>query len=299
MSWHCSQALVEEFSDLNCLDIESCVQLKKIRTAEKSFYDVKKRGFYDHSRSGTMLEPSMVSHGAERWILYLEDSLVKTSHVQEKGQGLTEKDPGFGEKWRESLEKFGLPQSSLKTVLFCEHAGLIESSKIWPFWGMMRNGAVYQRKMLERPIKGTGSGLLPTPSANSYGTNQGGGTGRKGKVRPSLQTMAKQNKWPTPMNVDHRDLSIKAVQKADLMNQQVRLSGRVKWPTPKVGGMKLRKQSCNDATEEGVKSMRSGHGGQLNPTWVEWLMGWPEGWTDLKPLAMDKCQEWLRQHGRY
>ena len=23
-------------------------------------------------------------------------------------------------------------------------------------------------------------------------------------------------------------------------------------------------------------------GGSLNPTWVEWLMGYPEGWTDLK-----------------
>ena len=22
-------------------------------------------------------------------------------------------------------------------------------------------------------------------------------------------------------------------------------------------------------------------GGQLNPTWVEWLMGFPTGWTDL------------------
>ena len=22
--------------------------------------------------------------------------------------------------------------------------------------------------------------------------------------------------------------------------------------------------------------------GKLNPTWVEWLMGFPEGWTDLK-----------------
>ena len=22
--------------------------------------------------------------------------------------------------------------------------------------------------------------------------------------------------------------------------------------------------------------------GQLNPTWVEWLMGFPEGWTDLE-----------------
>jgi len=30
------------------------------------------------------------------------------------------------------------------------------------------------------------------------------------------------------------------------------------------------------------------HGGQLNPEWVEWLMGWPIGWTDLRPLEMDK-----------
>ena len=36
--------------------------------------------------------------------------------------------------------------------------------------------------------------------------------------------------------------------------------------------------------------------GQLNPEWVEWFMGWPIGWTELKPLAMGKFQEWLRQH---
>jgi len=31
------------------------------------------------------------------------------------------------------------------------------------------------------------------------------------------------------------------------------------------------------AEDEGVKV------GALNPTWVEWLMGFPLGWTDLKP----------------
>ena len=40
-------------------------------------------------------------------------------------------------------------------------------------------------------------------------------------------------------------------------------------------------------------------GGQLNPDWVEWLMGWPEGWTDLKPLGMDKFQVWLDSHGTH
>jgi hypothetical protein len=39
--------------------------------------------------------------------------------------------------------------------------------------------------------------------------------------------------------------------------------------------------------------------GQLNPTWVEWLMGWPLGWTDLNALEMDKFQSWLRLHGDF
>src|SRR5574342_420320 len=29
-------------------------------------------------------------------------------------------------------------------------------------------------------------------------------------------------------------------------------------------------------------------GGFMNPMWGEWMMGWILGWTELKPLAMDK-----------
>lgn len=36
--------------------------------------------------------------------------------------------------------------------------------------------------------------------------------------------------------------------------------------------------------------------GPMNPEWVEWLMGWPIGWTELKPLAMDRFREWQQQH---
>lgn len=34
-----------------------------------------------------------------------------------------------------------------------------------------------------------------------------------------------------------------------------------------------------------------------NPPFWESLMGWPIGWTDLRPLEMDKCQQWLHSHG--
>ena len=39
-------------------------------------------------------------------------------------------------------------------------------------------------------------------------------------------------------------------------------------------------------------------GGPLNPTWCEWFMGWPLGWTELKPLGTGKFQRWLGSHGR-
>lgn len=40
-------------------------------------------------------------------------------------------------------------------------------------------------------------------------------------------------------------------------------------------------------------------GGPLNPTWTEWLMGWPSRWTELAPLAMARFREWQQQHGIY
>jgi len=36
---------------------------------------------------------------------------------------------------------------------------------------------------------------------------------------------------------------------------------------------------------------------RLNPAWVEWLMGWPLGWTDLRPLETDKSPNARQRRG--
>ena len=40
-------------------------------------------------------------------------------------------------------------------------------------------------------------------------------------------------------------------------------------------------------------------GGLIHPEFTEWLMGWPIGWTDYKPLGTDRFQEWRHAHGNY
>jgi hypothetical protein len=39
-------------------------------------------------------------------------------------------------------------------------------------------------------------------------------------------------------------------------------------------------------------------GGKPNPEYVEWMMGWPIGWTALEGLETDKFRQWLDSHGK-
>ena len=35
-------------------------------------------------------------------------------------------------------------------------------------------------------------------------------------------------------------------------------------------------------------------GGTPNPYWIEWLMGWPIGWTAVEPWATGRYQQFMR-----
>lgn len=49
--------------------------------------------------------------------------------------------------------------------------------------------------------------------------------------------------------------------------------------------------------ERNTKPLNAEVGGPLNPSWVEWLMGWPIGWTDLSASATDSFRKWCASHG--
>ena len=55
------------------------------------------------------------------------------------------------------------------------------------------------------------------------------------------------------------------------------------WPTPRQRDWKGQTQRGTHAPGDGICNALGVTGGQLNPTWVEWIMGFPTGWTDLRP----------------
>jgi hypothetical protein len=128
-------------------------------------------------------------------------SPARTSPSPEGRPGSTGGARVFGASTFDSLTFFDRATSSWRTfatsLLATAADGSEEFSGTWPRAGMTRNGTVSRLAPLAPLTGGTASGLLPTPSAVSYGSNRGGSAGRTGPVRPSLQTMAAKNLWPS------------------------------------------------------------------------------------------------------
>ena len=53
------------------------------------------------------------------------------------------------------------------------------------------------------------------------------------------------------------------------------------WPTPRYGGFGTSEAGAKHGDLEAVVANETDTKGQLNPDWVEKLMGFPAGWTRL------------------
>jgi hypothetical protein len=235
------------------------------------------------SRFGMTFKPLTADRGEAVLMSYLEAFPVKTSPQQEKEPESKESDLACGEKWHGWSAKFDPHTSTLRTAqcsLLEEEPELLQTL---PRSGMTRSGMLWERQTLVLRTSETESGLWPTPCLPGNG-----GTNGKAKLKEML-------KWPTPTvcgNYNRKGLSETS---GDGLATAVS-----KWPTPRTAGMCGGTGSWEllnkNTTIKEARQMGAGNGGTLNPTWVEWLMGWPLGWTDLKPLEMDKFQQWQQQH---
>ena len=117
------------------------------------------------------------------------------------------------------------------------------------------------------------SGMLPTPTATDYGSNKSASKGSA--VRPSLQSMVRHGMLPTPMARDYRtSQGPREGHQLGLNEAAVMLSTPTTQDASNNGGPSQHNRN--------TKPLNAQLGGRLNPRFVEQMMGFPTGWTDLE-----------------
>jgi hypothetical protein len=119
--------------------------------------------------------------------------------------------------------------------------------------------------------------------------------------KPSTEDVLQGRLWPTPRSFDADTKSTPNAQKHRLEFGDLMLTDAVKaWEEGEPGDLKaaraalLTSSTPSPETGSGQSSEPSSPsqaGGQLNPTWVEWLMGFPLGWTASGVSAMPSSRK--------
>jgi hypothetical protein len=225
--------------------------------------------------SACLIHPST----PDKWIASMRDSLAKTLALLESKQAyLREPDQVFTAKSCALLAWFDQNSCSWRTY---QQSFLTDSepySETWPRWGMTQGGSAYAHPMSERRITetdGSYSPAIPTPCAGDWR-----GAAKLETLNRKLDQglrghMGQLPNWtrmfPTPNASDSRDrgnMSQPSIQRRAAIGKQLNLS-MVVHPTS----------------------------GQLNPSWVEWLMGFPIGFTVSKGWATPKSRSKPQPHG--
>ncbi|MDT6962880.1 hypothetical protein QTN24_15375 [Cupriavidus sp. SZY C1] len=328
MSFIFSRALVEASLQVNCSAVDAYAPLNLIPTPRPSLSLAKMTAPFLRSRFGMTFEPLTEDLGAELLTSWLEGFHARTSAQLEPEMDLTESAADSGQKWRASFAKYDPAESKWRTPQCSLLGDFPEFSETWPRWGSMRNGVSYLRPTSALPTFESESGLWPTPTRDSAVMRDRkyaqGGTPLTLAVKlwPTPTVHGNHNKpgasknagwglssaaklWPTPTaslaDKGGRITPRKGREGGTLIEA---VSARAMWPTPCASASKgsspaalVRKNGRDRSNDRIDHAVMASDGGQLNPEWVEWLMGWPIGHTALKPLETARYQEWLQQHG--
>jgi hypothetical protein len=289
MSWLFSQVLVEEFSEAICLDGEPFVRSNGSPIPQAYCAPDKMKAFSRVSRSGMTFAPLTEDRGEELLTWFRAGFPVKTFPQPEKVQESTESEAECGPKWRGSFARFDLDSYSWRTHQCSLLGGLTEYSETWPRWGSMRSGECWERQTSELRTNETECGFwLGTPTASMSVRSED-------FKRPGLTPAEFVKKWPTPTTSTGGPQMMGDKLRPSGAKGSNNLAGAVRtWPTPTAHNAK--EGAFPAEYNRKTPTLAAEVGGQLNPMWVEWLMGWPVGWTDLKRLETDKFQKWLDEH---
>ena len=188
---------------------------------------------------------------------FVEDSPAKTYQLLGNKQDWMANVQDFGLKCTELLAKYDQEKSLWKTRQCSLFEDLIESQEVFPKSGMTVDGQLWELMISKHPIKEKEYGLSDIENKN-------GGC---------------RLKYPTPTAHDGKGRCTH--------NSLIRKNG-----TSRIDQLAnfIVFGDFNQVRAETVKTSY-----QLNPDWTEWLMGWPIGWTSLKPLSKEEFIRWFKK----
>jgi len=277
----------------NCSDTDASVLLKLTLTPKPSSLPDKTTAHSRLSRFLMTYKTLTADHGEELLTSWLAGSLARMSALPEKAQDLTVSVADCGATLPASLAKYDPVTHSLKTAQCSLIEDLTGCCVTLPRSGLMRNGVCYQRQIVEPRTSEIESGFWPTPTTQDNiqikgvgkaESNPKRGTTLAGSVAMSLTSThsvsldaqtAKAMVYPTATATMHKGWS----PNHNRANTDDRLDYTIE----------------RQAFQPGQQTPPM----RLNPDWVEWLMGWPIGHTDLKPLETGRFQEFVQQHSIY
>ena len=265
MSWHFLQEQEEASWEANCLDGAPFALSSLIPTAAGYCLPDSGMDSCRDFRSGTTSPRSTASRGAEESMWLAGDFPAPTLAVPGKRKASKAASRVFGRKWPESLAKYDPGAFLWRTRQCLLIGGLTESLAILPRWGMTRGGELWELSTPKLLIAGSEFGLWHTPRAKECAERS--------------ETFVKRN-------------GDRGAHCFSGLTAQARASQKM-LPTPTVCG-NYNRRGASKTSGDGLATVV---GGSLNPNWTEWHMGWPVGWTDLKPLATDKFRRWCDSHG--
>lgn len=315
MSWLFSQALVAASSAVISSDGEPFAPSSATPTPQAYSSRDKTTAHWRRFPSGMTCAPLTADHGEAVLMSYLAGFPVRTLAPPDKAPASTAPAPASGDRWRGSLAKYDRDSSSWKTPQCSLLAGLDAFSATWPRWGMMHDGECSGLATPVRRISETESGSWPTPNKmdahghESMSSPEHWQERQEAKERHGIRLQFPlrvavrmwpegpgaaypKEKWPTPTKSDGLGGPGQSASAQGGMNLRTAVR---RFPTPTVNDSKNNNppsQALRDTPPLNVVV-----GGRLNPPWVEWLMGWPLGWTDLRPLETDRFQQWCDSHG--
>lgn len=332
MSWHYSQEREAAFSVERYLAGLALERARLRNTRGKCYSPDSVTGCSASSRCGMTSGHLTGDHGAGLLTSSAAAFRARTSAPQGKEPDLTENEAGCGAKCSEWFARYDRSTSLWRTRHYLPGADLDVYLAAWPRQGMMRRGYACQLPIVEPHMRENAYGCLGYSPEKKKEPEKAMRLENFSAIilNPTEKDLLMQrNWWPTPTRHD----SHKA-HPSDLYGREggaSLLQAVMKFPTPQVADKQfaykqtpesiakraerhqlnlahvvqlLPTPTCQDAKNNGSQSQKERNtpplnavvGGALNPTWVEWLMGWPLGWTDLKRLETGKFQLWRQQH---